>query len=365
MDERFSILYNMTVRKSALSIAVCALLAWAYIVKKGDTLWDISEEYLKDPFAWPDLWEANKHIEDPHWIYPGDSLCIPGDAPCPVRGAKGDENVYLDGRRGFSKGKIDSKAAAAASTSGSAYRKPEPPKAFNSYYQRLMPILEPVKDKSNGGWFPVYNEESNKPVYISLEHDVLLGFGKKNFPKLQAGDLAELWSIDRISIPNSKGSFDDYFVHRLAAVAKITAIGDSHSRATIVQSFNVLSSEKARCKPQVAVQPIDVKSFQQVKQAKVEEMSNVLAVLDKNIVAGLYSYVLLNKGNKQSYVPGSAVAFWEFDKRDESLPPRLLGRGMVVHSDAERSTVLIRDLYSASRHVDAGTLVSITHQPVK
>ena len=354
----------MTVKKSAFSIAFCALLAWAYIVKKGDTLWDISEEYLKDPFAWPDLWQANKHIEDPHWIYPGDSLCIPGDAPCPARGTKGrDENVYLDGRRGYSKGSID-KAAAAPAT-GNAYRKPEPPKVFNNYYQRLMPILEPVKDKNNGGWFPVYNEEANKPVHLSLEHDVLLGFGKKNFSKLQVEDLAELWSSDRISIPNSNGSFDEYFVHRLAAVAKITAIGDSHSRATIVQSFSLLSPEKARCKPQVAVEAIDVRSFQQVKQARVEDMSNVLVVLDKNIVAALYSYVLLNKGKKQSYVPGSAVAFWEFDKRDESLPPRLLGRGMVVHSDAERSTVLIRDLYNASRRVDAGTLASITHQPEK
>ena len=29
----------------------------AYKIKKGDTLWDISEEYLKNPFLWPNIWK--------------------------------------------------------------------------------------------------------------------------------------------------------------------------------------------------------------------------------------------------------------------------------------------------------------------
>jgi hypothetical protein len=48
-----------------------------HIIQRGDTLWDISNSYLRNPFLWPQLWDANRYIENPHLIYPGDPVRIP------------------------------------------------------------------------------------------------------------------------------------------------------------------------------------------------------------------------------------------------------------------------------------------------
>ena len=53
-----------------------------YVVVPGDTLWDISAMFLRDPWYWPEIWHVNPQVENPHLIYPGDVLVL----------------VYVDGK---------------------------------------------------------------------------------------------------------------------------------------------------------------------------------------------------------------------------------------------------------------------------
>lgn len=53
-----------------------------YVVKKGDTLWDISSTFLSEPWYWPEIWHMNPEVENPHLIFPGDVLRL----------------VYVDGK---------------------------------------------------------------------------------------------------------------------------------------------------------------------------------------------------------------------------------------------------------------------------
>ncbi len=82
---RLAILFTCAALLSALASAQVQVrddYPSSYTVKSGDTLWDISALFLNTPWLWPEIWQANPQVANPHLIYPGDILKL----------------IYLDGR---------------------------------------------------------------------------------------------------------------------------------------------------------------------------------------------------------------------------------------------------------------------------
>lgn len=60
----------------SLALAGDGAATRTYVIKKGDTLWGISQRFIKDPYYWPNLWSNNPFIANPHLVYPGQKVAI-------------------------------------------------------------------------------------------------------------------------------------------------------------------------------------------------------------------------------------------------------------------------------------------------
>lgn len=375
---------------ATICLGLSALIASAYIVKEGDTLWDLSDEFLQDPFAWPDLWENNRHIQDPHWIYPGDSIYF-GDSireepmlrtaggknPCAtavsdsslpkgVTAVGCDDADARDGNFEDMLGDLrnrDKKKKKTKPVDSYFYQKHPEPKIFNGYYQMNAPIIYSIDSlKKDSSFFTIRSGEKKEPLIHLPESEVVLGAGNKTTVKVKKGDLVEIFDARSISVPAAGGKkFDKFALLRITGIAKITAVGDNYSRAKIVQSFRDIRINQSKARLKKPLQSINVTGYSQVKEANVDSMAIIRYSMDPMLIIGAYSYVLIDKGSKQNYNSGDAVAVWEKDAADSTLPPRLLGRGLIARAADNESAVLIREIYSNNRRVEVGHRVSVTH----
>ena len=163
----------------------------SYVVVRGDTLWDISAKFFKNPWNWPQIWGYNKDtIKDPHWIYPGDV-------------------VYLDHiTRTLKVGEAGS-APAEAGTLGEVPTVEETPSGAIKLSPRARVIKRadeaiPVISLRDIGPFlarPLVIEDDELergPVLAgTYERRKLLGTGDIAYAKNMPADKGELWQIYR------------------------------------------------------------------------------------------------------------------------------------------------------------------------
>ena len=325
-------------KTATLCLGLGVLVASAYIVKEGDTLWDLSDEFLNDPFAWPDLWENNRHIQDPHWIYPGDSIYF-GDSSrvepmaiptsqnrYPCGGAVADTNLpkgvsavgcdEKDARNGDFENMLgdlrnrDKRPQKKKSNDVYYYKQRPAPKIFNGYYQILAPEIYDVEElKKDSNFFSIRSGERKEPILHIPEMEVVVGIGKKTDIKAKKGDLVEILDARAIEVPGTHGkSFDTYALLRLAGIAKITAVGDTLSRAQIVQSFREIKINQSKARVKKAPKILNVSGYGKEQKSDIEEMATIRYSMDPMLIIGAYSYVLIDKGKEDKFIRHACLA---------------------------------------------------------
>lgn len=180
-----------------------------HLVEKGDTLWDLSGKYLGNPYAWPQIWELNQWIKDPHWIYPGDPLIIDLSRAVATAGSVPDavSNLQPDRRR----------------ADPSALRRPELGFSFQDFIQLPYFVADGAEAhyKSQGAFTLTSNRREDRR-YLSEGETVYMNGGREQGVK--AGDrFLILRTVARkVQHPTAKRKMGDV-VQQAGVVRVVTA----------------------------------------------------------------------------------------------------------------------------------------------
>lgn len=383
----------MKTKSISIALIFCScILSFAYVVKKGDTLWDLSDEFFENPFTWPELWENNPHIANPHLIYPGDSLAI--------KGQKGKAEVKksntLSNFPGKSLGEDEYPNGVAPGNGNDQFKqnlnglkekhsvyenmddqvlkfevsKQEKLPQINRYYQLHAPRQTSKYSPEWGDWLSLTNRDDKASLYSKVGNEIVLNVGKSS-TTLQKDQHLFLFATRAIKIINNETSVDvEKYMHRLVGIAKIKEVGNKKSVAQIVQIFEDFGIartkvDEVRALTQFPDKIINIKKYELVKEVSFDDLARITWIKTDGLIAQNYNFAVLDKGNDDGYNTGNGVIIWENKFIDDDLNPKRLGNGIVLSSNKESSTILIRRVFEPTNPIKPTNLVSVNYRAVK
>ena len=259
----------------------------SYVVQKGDTLWDISGKFLQKPWLWPQVWEANPQIENPHLIYPGDVVAL----------------KYKDGRP------ILSVARGGKDKSG-RYVKLSP--TVRSYEkEEAIPTIpiESIKQFLTRPLVVTADEMKNWPYVVSTyDEHLVAGAGNKIYVRGMPEDASgKRYAIYRkgkpyINYQKDKNAILGYEALYIAD-AVLEKSGDPASFLVPRSKSEILTGDR------LAVQEdSDISTNFIPKPPGHEVNGNVLSVIGGLSVIGQYQVVVTDVGSKEGIDVGTVLA---------------------------------------------------------
>ena len=328
----------------SMSVPLAANAPERYVVKKGDTLWDISAVFLKDPWYWPEIWQVNPNIVNPHLIYPGDELYL----------------SYVDGRPRITVDKPGAERLSpqvrtqplASSIRAIPYDLLMDfvgrPQLLDAGDLKTRPYVVGMRDRHIIGsdMNEVYAEKLGKPALGTRYTFVHPGEELRDPDDGDVlGYMGHYAGTGEVVDPRSATKVDEQLTH--------LAVLDTGRE--ILQGDKLFPAKVEIGSDFILSLPTDVKLNGQV-----------IAVVDGVHVAGKYQVLAINRGKRHGLAPGNAVAIFE---RGELVRDRF-ERGALgwrqystnyskVQLPDERSGTIL--LFSVHDRMSYGLVVESTH----
>lgn len=271
------------VAKATGPIQLAADAPASYVVVKGDTLWDISGRFLKEPWRWPEIWNMNREqIKDPHWIYPGDVIRMSFDA---------NGNPILTLASGGGLGGDDSRLQPKIRVDALAQAIPSIPSKV------IAPFLS----------LPLVIEEgalANAPRIIAAEDDrVVIGAGNTAYAIGLQQSQGVKWQIYRPgkTLKNDQGEVLGYEANYIGE-AKVVRFGETSTIEILRSAQEINRGDRLTPTADTAVPSYSPRSPDK------NVSGTIISVLNGVDTAAQYSIITLNLGKRDGMEVGHVLA---------------------------------------------------------
>jgi len=259
-----------------------------YTVKKDDTLWDISALFLQDPWYWPEIWQDNSQIHNPHLIFPGDVLTL----------------VYVNGQPQMRVNDAQHKAIAAS----------------NDRVKKLSPRIRTTSLEASIATIPddairqfltrprvVTKEQLDAAPYVvgSQDEHLILGSGSRIYISGELDKERVRFAVfnpgDELRDPESNELLG--YEAKYAGDVHITAYGNpssgdiTHSSREILIGDRLLSEDRSKR---------DNQYFPHVPDKEVN--AQIISLYDALFGVAQYQIVVINKGERDGIEVGHVLA---------------------------------------------------------
>ncbi|MBE9502863.1 MAG: LysM peptidoglycan-binding domain-containing protein [Proteobacteria bacterium] len=302
-----------------------------HTVVKGDTLWDISETYLENPFLWPKLWQWNDYISNPHYIYPGDPIKLyPPKVMVrrPVKEVVEDEPVEV-----VEEEVVEETEEEVVEEEPVVEKKEE---RYNFAELRSSGFINNEELKNAGKIL----ESEDKKVMLSTGDIIYVTLSESD--GAQEGDLYTVFKVGKEIIhPVTKRSRGRKII--ALGYAQITSTNEDLATARITKSFDAIHRGDL-IKPKE-----DITENVSIIPTSVELNGYIISSREDRSTFGERDIVYIDLGKKDGLEAGNTfIAYKEgksvkdkASKRRYTLPSTTIGRLLVLHVKEDTSVAII------------------------
>ncbi len=285
-----------------------------HIVVKGDTLWDVTRHYLDNPFFWPKVWQYNPQINNPHRIYPGDTIRIPSREELARMGSIPKENTPSAGIPLLERGLLESSG-----------------------------FIIPDKVKIGEGKILSSWEEK---TYLTDRDTVHINLGRSQGVK--PGDLFQVLQVhDEVVHPVTGGKIGRQVT--VEGILKVLSVNDKLSTARIIRTYTPIRvGDVIR-----TYHPLPLIGREDLtREDKSIQGVIIQSTLGKKNLA-VRDMVYIDVGTEESVSPGDRFLVYRNDRPSqvrreearkagiEEFPPEIMGELVVLKTMARTATALI------------------------
>ena len=287
-----------------------------YTIKKGDTLWSLSEKFYQSQWDWPGLWEMNKDIKNPHWIYPGKKI-----------------QIFL---------KTESALTAPVTKIPEISNTDSSSKIEASFSFSKMDHLGFIKKKAVSSLGEILKEKDNN-IMMSANDIVYIKPSGKN--KLIAGRTYHIFTTSKVE-EQINGNLFKGVKHLIKAQIKILEIKANYSIGSIIHAYSPVNKGDL--------------IMEYYKRDKVLTIDNKPEPIDARLICSVDNHLMINDfviafidAGSAKVKPGQIYSilrkneikdnsYWSLKKKKPvSLENLESGKLIVLHSEKIASTVMI------------------------